>query len=313
MSALPVRNRTSPCSPSRTALPSTRVFCAVSTLRVRSSSRADRLLLVSVSWLLSLSSAVFSVCSSVLSVCNAATFASAWVASPARCTRFPSQVPKPAPTNAPTGPAAKAPITAPETNPIGSCGVAGFGSSAMAAVLMANSPIAPMVLENALFINAPLLQFARRRRPPPRRNHYGPGFGRCPSQLGANDGEAAMNSTRARGPRPGARRSGFQREGREIGVGVVVILVFRFFQERNDAVRGRRRDDLPAALQEILGEHDLDEVRLRHASIKGDEIKNHRVHQLAAQGRADDPGPQPTAPGPDLHLREHVAVHEGSA
>ena len=56
---------------------------------------------------------------------------------------------------APTGPAAKAPITAPVTNPTGSCGVAGLVSAARAAALMLNNPIVPMVLENTVFITAP--------------------------------------------------------------------------------------------------------------------------------------------------------------
>src|ERR1700679_1125467 len=106
---------------------------------------------------------------------------------------------------------------------------------------------------------------------------------------------------------------GLERERREIRVPVVVVLVLGAFQESDDAVSHGRGDYFPAALEGVLGEHDGDEVRLRHAAVEGDEIENHRVHKLAAQGGADDPGPQPASIGPDLHLREHVAVHESSA
>src|SRR6202022_1290275 len=114
---------------------------------------------------------------------------SALVASPARCTRLPSQVPSPAPTTAPTGPAANAPMTPPVTNPIGSCGVAGLGSPAKAPPLIPNKPMVPTALENAVFITAPQRCFAKRRRPPPHGSYYGPTFGRFPARLGANNGD----------------------------------------------------------------------------------------------------------------------------
>jgi hypothetical protein len=69
------------------------------------------------------------------------------LASLARWTRLPSQVPIPAPTTAPIGPAANAPITPPATNPAGSCGGLGFGSPAKAAALAPINPIVQTHLE----------------------------------------------------------------------------------------------------------------------------------------------------------------------
>src|SRR5450631_973553 len=104
-----------------------------------------------------------------------------------------------------------------------------------------------------------------------------------------------------------------QREWREIRADVVVVLVLDPLQKRHDTISERRRDELPEAFQRVLREHDLHQMALGYPAVKGEEIENHRIHQLAAQRRADDTGPKPPAQGPDLHLREHIAVDESAA
>src|SRR3984885_4788638 len=141
ISALPVRNSTSPCSPSRTSEASSLAVWAVLIFCDRSSNLAFKDVLVSASCVFSVRSADFCVSKSDLSPSSTATWASAFLASLARCTRFPSHAPSPAPTTAPIGPAANAPITAPDTNPTGSCGGRGFGSPAKAAALTPTKPI----------------------------------------------------------------------------------------------------------------------------------------------------------------------------
>src|ERR1700729_3050163 len=147
ISALPVRNSTSPCKPSSTSEASSLAVWAVCTFCERSSSLVLNAWLLSASWLFSLSKVDFSLCNSVLSLSSSATCASAFLASLARWTRLPSHAPRPAPTTAPIGPAANAPITPPTTNPAGSCGGRVFGSSANAAVLMPINPIVHTHLE----------------------------------------------------------------------------------------------------------------------------------------------------------------------
>src|SRR5665213_2275246 len=160
ISALPVRNSTLPCRPSSSFAVCSRVstslaLCAVAIFCDRSSSCVARLLLAAVSAPFSVSSAALCVCSPDLSLSNAIATASAFDACPARCTRFPSQVPRPATRTAPTGPAANPPITAPATNPAGSCGGAVLGASAKAAALTPTKPIVQTTLEHTVFITAP--------------------------------------------------------------------------------------------------------------------------------------------------------------
>src|SRR6201999_4308061 len=69
----------------------------------------------------------------------------------------------------------------------------------------------------------------------------------------------------------------------------------------------------PSAFQEILGEHDRDQMAPGHSAVERDEVEDHRVDQLAAKRRAYDPGPEPAASSPDLHFRQYVAVDEGTA
>src|SRR5260370_33592626 len=60
----------------------------------------------------------------------------------------------------------------------------------------------------------------------------------------------------------GAELLGFQREPREIGIRVVVVLVFSSFHERHDAIGRGRSDDFPTASQSVLCEHHRSEMRL---------------------------------------------------
>src|SRR6202034_1608709 len=108
-----------------------------------------------------------------------------------------------------------------------------------------------------------------------------PVFAPCvstPSSGATSDERLEVDAEGANGPWAGgsvrgAVRLGFEGEGREIGVAVVVVLVLGAFQEGDNAVSHGRGDDFPAALEGVLGEHDGDEVRLRHAAVEGDEVK----------------------------------------
>src|SRR5580698_1164803 len=199
ISALPVRNSTSPCKPSSTSEASSLAVCAVCTFCERSSSFALRAWLLSANWLFSPSKVDFSLCSCDLSLSSSATCASAFLASLARCTRLPSHVPSPAPTTAPIGPAANPPMTAPVMNPAGSCGGRGLGSSARAAALMPIKPIVQTTLEYLVLMTNSSLSPHSRRRPPPHGSHYGPAFRRDAGGVVANHGEAATNCGRGAG------------------------------------------------------------------------------------------------------------------
>src|SRR5580658_1410310 len=228
ISALPVRNNTSPCKPSSTSEASCLAVWAVCTFCERSSSLALKAWLVSANSLFSLSRVDFSLCSCDLSVSSSATCASAFLASLARWTRLPSHAPSPAPTTAPIGPAANAPITPPATNPTGSCGGRGFGSSAKAAVLR---PINPIVhthlecLEYLLMTNSSLLACRGGDRRP--MQPLGP-------RIRAVSGWSRGKSWRGRDElrEAAACSSGLQREGGEVGADVVVVLLFGLLEER---------------------------------------------------------------------------------
>src|SRR5882724_8434241 len=228
ISALPVRNNTSPCSPSRTSEASSLAVWAVLIFCDRSSSLALKVMLVSASCVFSVRSADFSVCNSDLSLSSMATCASAFLASLARWTRLPSQVPSPAPTTAPIGPAAKAPITAPDTNPTGSWGGRVLGSPAKATAL---TPIRPIVQTNLEYLVLMTTSSLLASRGDDRRlmgaitaPHW--------DDLRVESWQIMAKPLPIAGrQRPGPKRVcvlGFEGERREIGIDVVVILVFGF-------------------------------------------------------------------------------------
>src|ERR1700677_1520714 len=79
-----------------------------------------------------------------------------------------------------------------------------------------------------------------------------------------------------------AQTSSSQREGCEIGSDIVVILLLGSLQERDDPISEWCGTDLPAALQDILSEHDRDQMTLGHSAVKRDEVEDRRADQLAA-------------------------------
>src|SRR3984957_6817054 len=253
MSALPVRNSTSPCKPSSTSEASSLAVWAVCTFCERSSSLALRAWLLSASWLFSLSKVDFSLCNCDLSLSSKATCISAFLASLARWTRLPSHVPSPAPTTAPIGPAANAPITPPTTNPAGSCGGRVFGSSAKAAALTPINPIVHTHLEYleylVLMTNSSLLAIRGDDRRPmePLR-----------PRIRAVRRWSRGKSWRRRDELQERRSfsSSFQREGGEVGADVVVVLLFGLLEEGDHAIGQGRCHDFPAAFQRVLGKHD---------------------------------------------------------
>src|SRR5579871_2836675 len=69
--------------------------------------------------------------------------------------------------------------------------------------------------------------------------------------------------------RAGKRRgSGLQRERCEVRADVVVVLVLGALEERDDAISQRGGDEFPSALEQILREHDLHEMCIRHAPVE---------------------------------------------
>src|ERR1700756_1521075 len=84
-----------------------------------------------------------------------------------------------------------------------------------------------------------------------------------------------------------------ERKRREVRPDVVIVFLLGPLEERNDTIGERCRENLPAALQCVLSEHDQEQVRPRLQAVERKGVKNRRVDQLAAQRRADDPRPQP--------------------
>src|SRR5687767_11640064 len=72
---------------------------------------------------------------------------------------------------------------------------------------------------------------------------------------------------------PGCDALDLHLEGREVRVPVVVILVLDALQEGDDAVGDGRHEYFPAALQQVLHQRHLDDVRRLPDAVEGDEVE----------------------------------------
>src|SRR5687767_6704963 len=73
----------------------------------------------------------------------------------------------------------------------------------------------------------------------------------------------------------------FKLEGIEVGVAVVIVLVFGAFQESHDLVGERRHYDLPGGLQQIVDDDDGDDLLSGPHTQEGQRIENDRINEFA--------------------------------
>ena len=101
-----------------------------------------------------------------------------------------------------------------------------------------------------------------------------------------------------------------QAEGGEVGVVVVVILVFGPFKELYDLVSDRRVHDLPGTFQQVIRDDDLADLVCRPNTVKGERVKNEGVNRLSRHRGADRSRPEVFAFGQNLHFRQNERVRK---
>src|SRR5438105_67876 len=145
------------------------------------------------------------------------------------------------------------------------------------------------------------------RAPPPPRT--------SPMRGLAGDGASAAAAMSDAAARSAASALDLEREGREARAAVIVVLVLGALEPADDSVRHRREHDFDQHLADELREHrDRDlVVRQDRGAVEGERIEDERVDAFAEEGRADGARPEPPPGGHDLHLREHVGIHELAA
>jgi hypothetical protein len=104
-----------------------------------------------------------------------------------------------------------------------------------------------------------------------------------------------------------------QREGREVCMPVVPVLVLLALQPADDRVGHRREEDFNGDLERPVEGNNFDHRPWLPGPEEGNRMEERAVDELTCRGRTDRAGPEMTPPGPDLHLRHDIAVHEVAA